>query len=511
MPSRCAGRLRHRGPRPARDGSMFRLVRFLSRRTRNGSARGSPPWGISKSCRARATVRRCTSSGSDRWRAKRRRAGCAPRSSVAVAPTRVSSATEPPIREGSYMALRWLQPIVAALALEALVAAPASLPAATKGKAPAPAKAAPQAAAPAPSEMAIGPIDTQAKHAFIIEAETGTVLLDKNADERMPPASMSKVITAYLVFEYLKEGRAKGDDELPVSERAWKTGGSKMFVPLGGRIKVEDLVRGMVIQSGNDACVVLAEGLAGSEQAFVDQMNEKAKQIGLNNSHFADVNGLPNPDHYMSARDLATLAIRTIKDHPEYYKYYSEKDFKFNNINQGNRNPLLYKDLGADGLKTGHTEEAGYSLVGSAKRGERRVLVVLSGLPSSKARAQESERLIEWAFREYNTVPLFTAGATVDEAVVWLGGQPKVPLTVAKDLVVTVPRKSRKNMKVILAYDQPVAAPIRKGQQFGKIVVAVPDLKPVETPLVAATDLDRMGPFGRIATVAGHMIWGSFN
>ncbi len=184
----------------------------------------------------------------------------------------------------------------------------------------------------------------------------------------------------------------------------------------------------------------------------------------------------------MTAHDLATVAMRTIKDFPQFYEIYGEKEFTFNKITQGNRNPLLYKDLGADGLKTGHTEEAGYSLVGSAKRGDRRVLVVLSGLPSSKARAQESERLIEWAFREYNTVPLFTAGATVDEAAVWLGERPKVPLTVAKDLVVTVPRKSRKDMKVTVAYDQPVAAPIKKGQPLGKIVVTIPEMAPVETP-----------------------------
>src|SRR5439155_2390881 len=201
-------------------------------------------------------------------------------------------------------------------------------------------KAAAAAVAPVPI---VGPIDTQAPHAMIIEAETGAVLLDKGADERIPPASMSKVMTAYLVFDMLKQGRAKLEDELPVSERAWRTQGSKMFVPLGGRIKIEDLLRGMIIQSGNDACVVLAEGLAGSERAFVDKMNAKAQEIGLTGSHFANADGMPDPEHFMSARDLATLAIRTIADFPEYYHYYSEKDFNFNNINQGNRNPLIYK------------------------------------------------------------------------------------------------------------------------------------------------------------------------
>jgi len=300
------------------------------------------------------------------------------------------------------MSSRWFSPIVAALALAALIAAPASLPAA-KTKPAAPAKSSQNRAPPA-GEPTIGPIDTQATHAFIIEAETGAVLLNKKADERIPTASLSKAMTAYVVFDYLKQGRAKLDDDLPVSEKAWRTQGSKMFVPLGGRIKIEDLIRGMVIQSGNDACVVLAEGLAGSEQAFVDQMNKTAKKIGLPNSHFADVNGLPNPDHYMTARDLATLALRTIENFPEYYKYYGEKEFTFNNIKQGNRNPLLYKDMGADGLKTGHTEESGYSELGSAVRGNRRVIMVLSGLPTMKARAQESERLMESAFREYDNL-----------------------------------------------------------------------------------------------------------
>ena len=411
------------------------------------------------------------------------------------------------------MILRWFGSIAAAAALAAMLSAIAAdiSPAAAAPK-PRPDHGAivGKAKPPIPLET-VGPIDTQARSALVMEVETGTVLLDKNAEERIPPASMSKLMTAYVVFDYLKKGRAKLDDELPVSEKAWRTGGSKMFVPLGDRVKISDLIRGMIVQSGNDACVMLAEGLAGSDGAFVEQMNRKAKEIGLKDSHFANVDGLPNPDHWMTAHDLATVAMRTIQDFPEFYEIYGEKEFTFNKITQGNRNPLLYKDLGADGLKTGHTEEAGYSMVGSAKRGDRRVLVVLSGLPSSKARAQESERLIEWAFREFSTVPLLSAGATVEEAGVWLGEQPKVPLTVAKDFVVTVPRKSRKDMKVTVSYDQPVAAPIKKGQPLGKVVVTMPETAPVEKPLVAATDIDRLGPLGRIAGVAGHLIWGSWN
>jgi serine-type D-Ala-D-Ala carboxypeptidase (penicillin-binding protein 5/6) len=363
------------------------------------------------------------------------------------------------------------------------------------------------AAAPAPAKPGAG-IETQAKHALIVEVETGTVLLDRLGDERMPPASMSKIMTAYMVFDMLKQGRAKLEDELPVSERAWRLQGSKMFVPIGGRIKIEDLLKGMIIQSGNDACLVLAEGLAGSEEAFVELMNQKAKEIGLKDSHFANVDGLPNPDHWMTARDLVTLSIRTIQDFPEYYHYYGQVDYEYNNIKQGNRNPLLYKGMGADGLKTGHTDEAGYSLTASVKREDRRIVLVLGGLPTMKARTQESERLIEWAFREFNDYKLFATGDKVEDAEVWLGAEPKVPLTVARDMVVTLPRRARKDMKVTVEYERPIPAPIAKGQIVGKLVVTAPDVPPAELPLVAGADVDRMDAVGRIATLAGYLVWG---
>jgi D-alanyl-D-alanine carboxypeptidase (penicillin-binding protein 5/6) len=411
------------------------------------------------------------------------------------------------------MMKRWFDPIAAALVAAVLLAVPvSSTEVSAKMKGATPAKTEPKVnALTTPPPTVVGGIDTQARHALIVEAETGAVLLDKLAEERIPPASMSKVMTAYMVFDYLKQGRAKLDDELPVSETAWRTGGSKMFVPIGSRIKIDDLLRGMIIQSGNDACVVLAEGLAGSLAAFLDQMNEEAKQIGLKDSHFANVDGLPDPDHYMTARDLATLAMRTIQDFPEYYHFYGEKEYNFNNINQGNRNPLLYKEIGADGLKTGHTDEAGYSLLASVKRDKRRVVLVLSGLPSMKARATESERLIEWAFREYNDYQLFAVGDKVDDAEVWLGAEPKVQMTVDKDFLVTLPRKSRKDMKVTVAYDKPVPAPIKKGDRVGKLVVTAPEMAPAEAPLVAAGNVDRMGPVGRMAMVAAHLIWSRFH
>jgi D-alanyl-D-alanine carboxypeptidase (penicillin-binding protein 5/6) len=362
-------------------------------------------------------------------------------------------------------------------------------------------------AAPAPAKPSAG-METQARHALIVEVETGAVLLDKLADEHMAPASMSKIMTAYVVFDMLKQGRASLEDELPVSERAWRLQGSKMFVPIGGRIKIEDLLKGMIIQSGNDACLVLAEGLAGSEAAFLELMNQKAKEIGLKDSHFANVDGLPSPDHWMTARDLVTLSTRTIRDFPQYYHYYGQVDYEFNNIKQGNRNPLLYKGMGADGLKTGHTEEAGYSLTASVKRDDRRIIIVLGGLPTMKVRAQESERLIEWAFREFNDYKLFAAGDKVEDAELWLGSDPKVPLTVGQDLVVTMPRKSRKDMKVTVEYDRPIPAPVSKGQMIGKVIVTAPDVPPAEAPLVAGASVDRMDAFGRIATLAGYLVWG---
>jgi D-alanyl-D-alanine carboxypeptidase (penicillin-binding protein 5/6) len=369
-----------------------------------------------------------------------------------------------------------------------------------------PAKPQPAPATP-PSPGAV--LDTLARHALIVEVDTNTVLFDKHADERMPPASMSKLMTAYVVFSMLKEGRAQLGDELPVSEKAWKLGGSKMFVGIGGHIKIDDLLKGMLIQSGNDACLVLAEGLAGSEDAFIEKMNEMAPKIGLKDSHFANVTGLPDPNEWMTARDLVTLGMRITQDFPEYYHYFSEKDFNFNNIDQGNRNPLLYKVAGADGLKTGHTDESGYSLIGSVLRGDRRVIFVISGLPSMKDRAAEGERLAEWAFREYNNYKLFSAGDKVDDADVWLGDGPKVGMTVANDLTVTLPRAARRDMKVTVAYDKPVPAPIKQGDQIGKVVVSVPQMPPMERPLFAAANVRPIGTLGRMATLAAYLIWGN--
>ncbi|HEX3882878.1 MAG TPA: D-alanyl-D-alanine carboxypeptidase family protein [Stellaceae bacterium] len=396
----------------------------------------------------------------------------------------------------------------AALAVLLLAVSPAGI-AAEKHKVATPKQTAkPAPAAPAPVQTP-GVFTTEARHAIIIETETGTVLFDKQADERMPPASMSKMMTAYVVFGLLKEGRAKLTDELPVSAEAWKTGGSKMFVPVGGRISIDNLLQGMIVQSGNDSCIVLAEGLAGSQAAFVDMMNAKAKEIGLVDSHFDNVDGLPDPEHWMTAHDLATLAWRTIQNFPEYYHYYSEKNFAFNNIDQGNRNPLLYTTPGTDGLKTGHTDESGYSLTASVMRGDRRIIVVENGLPSMKARGQEGQRLVEWAFREFNDYKLFSAGDKLDDAETWLGTQPKVPVVIKQDVLLTMPRRSRKDMKVTVSYTKPIPAPIQEGQQIGKVTITAPDVTTVEVPLYAGASVASIGTLGRMATVAAHLIWGN--
>ncbi len=364
------------------------------------------------------------------------------------------------------------------------------------------------------ASAAVPTIDTAAQTAIVIDYDTGTVLLDKNAEARIPPASMSKIMTAYVVYSYLKAGRVKLDDTLPVSERAWakhKTNESNMFVALGSQVKVEDLIRGMIIQSGNDACVVLAEGLAGSTDAFVEQMNKTAQMLGLKDSHFANVDGLPDPDEYVTAHDLANLAGRLIRDFPEYFHYDAEKEFTYNGIKQGNRNPLLYKDLGVDGMKTGHTEEAGYGITVTALRGGRRVVEVLSGMKSMNMRSQESEKLLSWAYREWADYKLVKAGDAIDDAPVWLGTTATVPVTVQSDLLVSLPRTARSSMKVSVVYDHPAPAPVAQGQQVGTLQITANDTTPVQIPLIAAKPVDKVSGFSRAALAAGYLLFGKKN
>jgi serine-type D-Ala-D-Ala carboxypeptidase (penicillin-binding protein 5/6) len=352
-------------------------------------------------------------------------------------------------------------------------------------------------------------IETQAREAFLVDFQTGAVLLDKNADEPMPPSSMSKLMTTYLVFSRLQHNRLSLDDEFTVSEKAWRMGGSKMFVEVGNQTKVEDLLRGVIVQSGNDACIVLAEGIAGSEEAFAELMNEKAQELGMTSSHFTNATGWPSPNQYVTARDLATLAKHTIEDHPEYYRYYSEKEFTWSGIRQGNRNPLLYRNIGADGLKTGHTEEAGYGLTASAVQNGRRLILVVNGLPSMQARADESDRLLSWGFREFGNYALFKAGDTVDQAAVWLGEEETVPLVIPQDLTVTLPRGDRNGMQVAVIYDGPIPAPVPAGEPIATLRVTWPEGVPVEVPLEAGEAVEQRGPFGRIAASIKFLLLGT--
>jgi len=351
--------------------------------------------------------------------------------------------------------------------------------------------------------------ETAAKAAIVIDHRTGQELFAKNPDLPVPPASMSKLMTALLVFEEIEAGRLKLDDTLPVSERAWRTGGSKMFVKVGERVRVEDLLRGMIIQSGNDACVVFAEALAGSEAAFVERMNRRAQELGLTNSRFKNSTGLHDPEHLMSVRDLATLASRIIREHPRFYRYYGEKEFEYAKIRQPNRNPLLQAGVpGVDGVKTGYTEEAGYSLVVSAERNGRRIIAVLAGLETLRQRRTEAELLLEYAFREFQEYKLFGAGETVVQVPVWFGASSTVP-AVAKELVgVTLRREERKELKVVARYEAPLPAPIAAGQEIGRLEVSVAGRELFAVPLLAGAAVERAGMLGRLTGALTYLVFG---
>jgi serine-type D-Ala-D-Ala carboxypeptidase (penicillin-binding protein 5/6) len=357
-------------------------------------------------------------------------------------------------------------------------------------------------------------LETAAKEAIIVDYKTGAILYDKNAEQPVPPASLTKLMTVYIVFERLKAGQLKLTDEFPVSVAAWKrggaaSGGSTMFLKVNSMVSLDDLLKGIIIQSGNDACQVVAEGISGSETAFADLMNEEAKKIGLNNSHFMDASGLPDPNHWMTMHDIATLSARIIRDFPDYWHYFADKQFTYNGIKQGNRNPLLYDTPGADGLKTGHIEASGYSVAGTVLRGGRRLIVVASGMKSMKERGAEVKKLVEWGFREYEDVSVLAPGAEVEKAEVWLGDKPTVPLVLDQDVTITVPRGATRQAKVVARYTGPIPAPIAKGQEIGTLVVTVPGQDAIEVPLKARESVGRLGFGGRISAAAHHLLFGS--
>ena len=356
--------------------------------------------------------------------------------------------------------------------------------------------------------------DTDARAAYIFDQTTGTVLLDKNAQEPLPPASMSKLMTIYMAFEAVADGRLAIDELLPVSSHAASYGGSSMFLDTTDNVSVEDLLRGVIVVSGNDASVVLAEALSpdGSEAGFARLMTERARQLGMMNSTFVNASGWPVIGHRMSMEDLGILTNRLITDFPTFYPLFAETEFPFDGrvpSNSSNRNPVLTLGLGADGLKTGHTEEAGYGLVGSATQGDRRIIWVITGLDSREARREESVKIINWAFRQFAQTQVATAGSRIASADVWMGDAPMVGLTVAEDLSLLVPVLNQEDVIAEVVYNGPIEAPIAAGQQLGELVIKFDDLPEKRIPLIAENDVARGGFATRIRT-AGLVLWQKF-
>ncbi|MEM1430430.1 MAG: D-alanyl-D-alanine carboxypeptidase family protein [Pseudomonadota bacterium] len=347
--------------------------------------------------------------------------------------------------------------------------------------------------------------ETRAGAAWVYDQTTGTVLLEKNAHDQLPPASMSKLMTLNMLFEALRDGRVTLDTQFSVSSKARSMGGSTMFLDETDRPTVEQLIKGIVVQSGNDACVVVAEGLAGSEEAFARLMNERARAIGLGDSNFVNSSGWPADGHVMSMADLGKLAVRLIEEFPDYYTYFAMSEYEFDGrapSNTRNRNPLLGLGIGADGLKTGHTQEAGYGLVGSAQQGDRRIVFVVTGLDTDRARAEESERIVSWAFRQFVQRTLATQGTRLAEVPVHLGAQRTVGLVVPEDLDLLVPAIVQDDVQAEISYETPVRAPIRAGQQIGTLKIALPDMIPRELPLTAEVDVPVGGFLPRVRTAA---------
>lgn len=396
-------------------------------------------------------------------------------------------------RSGAGATIRWARAVVVGAALAMAAALPAA----------------------AQSGKAQDGYQTSVPHAILIDAKSDTVLFEKNADQLMAPSSMAKLMTMEFVFNEIKEGRLKLDDVFTVSENAWRrggapSGGSTMYAALNSQLTVADLIQGVIIQSANDGCIILAEGIAGSEQAFAARMERRARELGLTKSTFTNATGLPDPGLRVTARELAKLAQHIIRTYPEFYRYYGEREFTWNKIRQQNRNPLLAMGIGADGMKTGYTQEAGYGLVGSAVQNGLRLIVVVNGAKTAKERADEARKLLEWGFRGFESRLLFAANETVGEAKVYGGDKGSVPLVGAREIRVLVPRASDDKLIARIVYEGPVPAPVEKGQPIGALKVWRNDALALEVPLQAAESVGTGTLPQRAFDAATEMVIGVF-
>ncbi len=353
-------------------------------------------------------------------------------------------------------------------------------------------------------------ISTKAKYAVVMDYNTGDILYSKKSNQKIYPASMSKLMTLYILFEELSEGSIDLESEFYVSKKAWKKGGSKMFLEVGSKVKVNDLLKGIIVQSGNDACIVIAEGISGDEDTFAELMNLKAKEIGLENSNFVNSTGWPDDNHYMTSLDLAILSKRIIKDFPEFFIMFKDKEFTFNSIKQFNRNPLLYSYQYSDGLKTGYTEISGFSLAATAKKSNRRLIAILSGLDNVKERKEETIKVFDWAFRNFTNIKLFSKNDNVISADVWLGKKAIIDLIVPEDVLFTLDKKNYKKYEARVKYDNPIVAPIIKDNIYGKLIISDTIKGDIEYPLVAKESIKKAGIIKKISSAFSYLIFGGY-
>ncbi|CAD5379821.1 D-alanyl-D-alanine carboxypeptidase DacC [Pseudomonas sp. OF001] len=368
----------------------------------------------------------------------------------------------------------------------------------------APAAWAAEQVVPAPPQLA-------AKAWLLMDADSGNVLVQQNADERLPPASLTKLMTAYIATLEINRGQVGEKDLVTISEHAWRTGGSRMFVQVGTQVTMGDLLHGIIIQSGNDASVAVAEHIAGSEDAFADLMNTTAGKLGMVNSHFMNATGLPHPEHYSSAHDMARLARAIIKEDPAHYAIYAQKEFLWNNIKQPNRNLLLWRDKTVDGLKTGHTEEAGYCLVASAVRDGQRLIAVVFGTNSEQARAAETQKLLTYGFRFFETRQFYAKGAELTQAPVWKGAERQLKAGLAEDLTLTLPRGQMDKLQASMTLQPMIEAPVAAGQEVGKVEVRLGEQVLHSAPLVALEAVEEGGIFRRLWDSIRLFFYGLFN